>query len=153
METGGGVKQARRLLGEQPFFVCNIDAVWEEPAGSAMARLAADFDSRRMDARLMLADISQCLGFDGPGDFSMDASGALAHRGERPRADWIYAGVQIVAPRVLDPEPAEPFSFTRIWKRLQREGRLFGSPLGGFWMHIGDPQARAAAEARLAGRT
>ncbi|MEQ1812427.1 MAG: nucleotidyltransferase family protein, partial [Terricaulis sp.] len=30
------------------------------------------------------------------------------------------------------------------------EGRLHGAPLGGFWMHVGDPQAREQAEARLA---
>jgi MurNAc alpha-1-phosphate uridylyltransferase len=59
-------------------------------------------------------------------------------------------GVQVVDPAILDPEPLEPFSFTRVWRRLQREGRLYGAPLGGFWMHVGDPHALVAAEARLA---
>ena len=35
-------------------------------------------------------------------------------------------------------------------RRLAHEGRLHGAPLGGFWMHVGDPQAREEAEARLA---
>jgi MurNAc alpha-1-phosphate uridylyltransferase len=59
-------------------------------------------------------------------------------------------GAQIIDPGIVDDEPLEPFSFTRVWRRLQREGRLFGAPLGGFWMHIGDPASRAEAEARLA---
>jgi N-acetyl-alpha-D-muramate 1-phosphate uridylyltransferase len=150
METGGGVRQARALLGEAPIVVCNIDSVWEEPAGSAIARLAAKFDPARMDALLMLAAMDQCLGLDGAGDFHMSAAGALAFRGEQPRSDWAYMGVQIIDPRIVDGEPEGPFSFTRVWKRLQSQGRLFGAPLGGFWMHVGDPSSRALAEARLA---
>lgn len=150
METGGGVKQARALLGDAPIVVCNIDSVWEEPRGSAIARLAEGFDPARMGARLMLAELGECLGFDGAGDFLMDASGEITHRGERPRADRAYTGVQIVDPRIVDSEPCKPFSFTRVWRRLQSEGRLFGAPLGGFWMHVGDPVALAQAEARLA---
>ncbi len=149
METGGGVKRARKLLGEAPIIVCNIDSVWDEPHGSAIARLASGFDPARMDARLMLAAIGECLGFDGAGDFFMNASGALAHRGDHARADWAYMGVQIVNPRIVDGEPDEPFSFMRVWRRLQSEGRLFGAPLDGFWMHVGDPEALAQAEARL----
>lgn len=150
METGGGLKQARPLLGDDPVVICNIDSVWEEPNGSAIARLAKSFDPARMSARLMLADMSQCLGFEGAGDFFMDALGQLAFRDGLARAPWAYMGAQIVDPSIVDPEPLEPFSFTRIWRRLAQEGRLHGAPLGGFWMHVGDPEARTQAEARLA---
>jgi MurNAc alpha-1-phosphate uridylyltransferase len=156
METGGGVRQALPLLGEAPVVVANIDSVWEEPAnvfdaGSAIARLAAGFAGERMGARLMLARKEQCLGFSGAGDFHLRADGAIAFRGADAAADWAYMGVQIIDPAIFDAEPIEPFSFRRVWQRLEREGRLYGAPLGGFWMHVGDPQAREAAEARLAG--
>ncbi len=150
METGGGVRQARKLLGDDPIVVSNIDSVWEEPHGPAISRLAAGFDPERMDARLMLAAMDDCLGFDGPGDFQMSSTGALAFRGDQPRADWAYMGVQIIDPAIVDGEPSEPFSFTRVWRRLQTKGRLFGAPLDGFWMHVGDPSSRAEAETRLA---
>ena len=151
METGGGVLQARALLGDAPIVVCNIDSVWEEPAGAAIVRLAAGFDPARMGARLMLAAMNQCLGFEGAGDFFMDERGVLSFRDAMPQAPWAYTGVQIIDPRIVDGEPLEPFSFTRVWRRLAREGRLFGAPLGGFWMHVGDPEARLAAEGRLSG--
>ncbi len=150
METGGGVRQARPLLGDAPIIVCNIDSIWEEPAGSAIARLAREFDPERMGARLMLAAMDQCLGFDGAGDFIMADDGALAFRDEKPGAPWAYMGAQIVDPRIVDAESLKPFSFTRVWRRLASEGRLFGAPLGGFWMHVGDPEARALAEIRTA---
>jgi MurNAc alpha-1-phosphate uridylyltransferase len=152
METGGGVRQARALLGDAPIIVCNIDSVWEEPNGSAIARLARGFDAGRMGARLMLAAMDQCLGFDGAGDFFMDENGALSFRDALPHSPWAYTGLQIIDPRIVDAEPLEPFSFTRVWRRLAEEGRLHGAPLGGFWMHVGDPAARDAAEARLTKR-
>lgn len=150
METGGGVRQARPLLGDDPIIVCNIDSVWDEPAGPAIARLAAGFDRTRMGARLMLASMDACLGFDGAGDFFMDEAGALSFRDDAPMSPWAYMGAQIIDPAIVDAEPLQPFSFTRIWRRLAQAGRLYGVPLGGFWMHVGDPQAREAAEARLA---
>ena len=150
METGGGVKQARALLGDAPVLVANIDSVWEEPDGPAAARLAASFDASRMGALLMLASMDACLGFDGKGDFHRNGDGRIAFRGEDPSADWAYMGVQVIDPAILDPEPLEPFSFARVWRRLQGQGRLYGAPLGGFWMHVGDPHALAAAETRLA---
>jgi MurNAc alpha-1-phosphate uridylyltransferase len=151
METGGGIKQARPLLGNDPILVSNIDSVWEEPAGSAMARLARGFDQDRMGARLLLAAMDQQLGYDGAGDFSAEPDGQLALRGDRAHAPWAYMGVQIIDPALVDPEPLEPFSFMRVWKRLISEQRLFGAPLGGFWMHVGDPDARVQAEARFKG--
>lgn len=150
METGGGVRQARALLGDAPVIVCNIDSVWDEPNGSAITRLVAGFDAERMGARLMLAAMDQCLGFEGAGDFFMDARGALSFRDALPHTPWAYMGAQIIDPRIVDEEPLAPFSFTRVWRRLQKAGRLFGVPLGGYWMHVGDPDARAAAEERLA---
>jgi MurNAc alpha-1-phosphate uridylyltransferase len=150
METGGGVRQARSLLGDEPIIVSNIDSVWEEPHGSAIARLARGFDPTKMGARLLLAAMEEQLGYEAAGDFVGEPDGRIAFREDRPRAPWAYMGVQIIDPRIVDSEPLEPFSFTRVWRRLASEGRLYGAPLGGFWMHVGDPQARAEAEARLA---
>ena len=51
--------------------------------------------------------------------------------------------------RFVAAETVAPFSFKRLWERSQATGRLYGAPLGGFWMHVGDPAARDEAEARL----
>jgi len=151
METGGGVRQARPLLGDAPIVVCNIDSVWEEPAGSAIARLCAGFDPAKCGAKLMLAAMDGQLGYEGVGDFFMDENGVLSFRDALPHTPWAYMGAQIIDPAIVDAEPLEPFSFTRVWRRLAAEGRLRGAPLGGYWMHVGDPEARAQAEARLGG--
>lgn len=152
METGGGVRQALPLLGDAPFIVCNTDSIWDEPQGSAIKRLIDGYDASRMDCRLMLADMNACLGFDTPGDFTMTDTGTIALRGAAPSAPWAYTGVQVVRPDLIANEPIEPFSFKRIWECSIAADRLFGGTLDGFWMHVGDPGARDAAEARLTGR-
>ncbi len=78
----------------------------------------------------MLAAMDRCLGFDGAGDFFMDKDGVLSFRDALPHSPWAYMGAQIIDPRIVDAEPLEPFSFTRVWRSLAKQGRLFGAPLG-----------------------
>jgi MurNAc alpha-1-phosphate uridylyltransferase len=148
LETGGGLKKARPLLGDEPVWVANIDSVWTERA-SALAELAAAWDPSRMDAALLLAPLDRSLGFDGSGDFFLEQDGRLRFRGEAASAPYAYMGVHITKPQVVDDAPDGPFSLTPIWRALAEQGRLFGAVLDGFWMHVGDPQSRDAAEARL----
>ncbi len=149
LETGGGLKAAAPLLGEAPVFTANIDAVWIESGSPALTALAAGFDPEAMDARLLLTRTEAALGFDGPGDFVMAADGRLSLRGEASAAPYAYCGVQVFKPGLAAAEPDAIFSTMRIWRRLAKEGRLFGTELQGDWMHVGDPAARLAAEARL----
>jgi N-acetyl-alpha-D-muramate 1-phosphate uridylyltransferase len=149
LETGGGLKKARPLLGEAPVLVANIDSVWTEPGVPAVERLLRAWDPARMDALLLVVPLDHASGFDGPGDFFLD-EGRLAFRGDAASAPYAFMGVHLTKPQLVDPEPDGPFSLTRIWRRLAAEGRLHGVVFDGFWMHVGDPAARDAAEARLA---
>jgi MurNAc alpha-1-phosphate uridylyltransferase len=149
LETGGGLKHARPMLGDDPIFTANIDAVWIERGEPALATLAAGFDPERMDARLLVAPTEGALGLDGPGDFFLGEDGRLSFRGEAASAPYVFCGVQVFKPAVVDAETEAVFSTNRIWRRLADAGRLFGHVLQGEWMHVGDPRARDAAEMRL----
>src|SRR5579864_9515113 len=50
LETGGGLKRARAMLGEAPIWVANSDYVWMEGHDDALNLVAAAWDSTRMDA-------------------------------------------------------------------------------------------------------
>lgn len=149
METGGGLKQARPLLGEDAIFAVNTDSVWIEGDHPAIEALTRAWDPSRMDACLLLAPMDQTLGFDGPGDFFLEPDGRLRHRGAEARAPYAYMGVQIIKPQAVDDGPDEPFSLFPVWMRMMAEGRLHGAVMDGFWMHVGDPHAREAAEQLL----
>lgn len=148
LETGGGLKKARGLLGDQPIWVANIDSLWLDD-DQALPRLAAGWDAARMDSLHLLAPLDRSLGFSGPGDFFLADDGALTHRGEAARAPFAQAGVHILDPRVIDAWPEGAFSAFPHWLDMARRGRLYGLPLRGLWMHVGDPAARAEAEERL----
>ena len=149
LETGGGLKAACPLLGEAPVFTANIDAVWIETGRPALQLLAEAFDAATMDACLLVTRTEGALGLDGPGDFSMDQAGRLRFRDGSPEAPYAYCGVQVFKPALASAEPDAVFSTARIWRRLAAAGRLHGVELQGEWMHVGDPQARIQAEARL----
>ena len=75
LETGGGVKQALPLLGDQAFYVANGDMLWLDGRTPALLRLAAAWDEARMDALLLLHPTASAMGYDGRGDFVMDSKG------------------------------------------------------------------------------
>ncbi len=150
LETGGGLKKARPLLGDAPVFVVNIDSVWID-RGDALTSLSRVWDVERMDALLLLARREGSIGFEGDGDFFLAEDGRLTFRGEAASAPFAYMGVHITRPDYADGGPDGPFSLSPLWRRSAAEGRLYGHVLDGDWMHVGDPEARDQAEARLAG--
>ncbi|MBU6371120.1 MAG: nucleotidyltransferase family protein [Alphaproteobacteria bacterium] len=150
METGGGLVQAAPLLGDRPIFVTNTDQVWRTDGADPLADMLAAWDGLRMDVLLLLARKARTTGFDGAGDFFLAADGRVGRRGAAAEAPFVYAGVQILHPRLLEGWPLEPFSTNRIWDLALERARVFAVPLEGDWMHVGDPNGLKAAEARLA---
>lgn len=149
LETGGGLVRALPLLSDGPVFTLNADTIWREDGPSALAALADAFDPDRMDAMLLLAPRTGSIGYHGAGDFHRAGDGSLSRRGDDPAADWVYAGAQVIHPRVLAGLNEERFSLNRVWDGLLTRGRLYGLPLDGLWLHVGDPAARDDAEAAL----
>ena len=154
LETGGGLKKAGPLLGPDPAFVANIDSVWTDngrEGNSALNQLARLWNPSTMDAALLLARREGSIGFEGNGDVFLADDGRLTFRGDAPEAPYAYMGVHICRPGYVTGEPEGPFSLSGLWRRSAAAGRLYGCVLDGDWMHVGDPQARDAAEARLVG--
>jgi MurNAc alpha-1-phosphate uridylyltransferase len=149
LETGGGLKHARSMLGEAPIWVANSDYVWRTEHDDALAMVARTWDAGRMDACVIVVPKARTQGFDTPGDFSRDDAGRLTLRGEAAEAPLHCFGVQILDPQRVYAVAAQKFSLFRIWKAASERGRLFGVEPDGFWMQVGDPAALAAAEARL----
>ncbi len=146
LDTGGGIVRALPLLGSQPFLIHNSDSVWVEGVGSNLERLLAAWDPERMDCLMLLALGSTSRGYDGTGDFTMDADGRLARRPEREPAPFVFAGVSIASPAMFTGATQGRFSLNKLWDRVGEQGRLFGIRLEGVWMHVGTPDALEDAE-------
>ncbi|CAA2143722.1 MULTISPECIES: nucleotidyltransferase family protein [Methylobacterium] len=149
LETGGGVKKALPLLGTDPFVVLNSDSFWLEGPQPNLGRLIDTWEPERMDILLLVAPTATSLGYEGKGDFVMNAGGALQRRGEREVAPFIYAGVAILKPELFAGTPEGAFSLNLLFDRAIERERLFGLRLDGQWLHVGTPEAIEAAEARV----
>ena len=129
--------------GENRF---DADTMWIDGAQPNLKRLADTFDPARMDILLLMAPTANSIGYSGRGDFAMTPDGTLRKRKELEVVPFVYAGVAILSPQLFNDAPAGEFSLTDIFDRVGEQGRLFGLRMEGVWMHVGTPEAIAAAE-------
>lgn len=148
--TGGGIAKALPQLGDAPFFLVNSDTVWLDGVKPNFTRLAQAFDPATMDVLLLLAPTAGSIGYTGRGDFAMLPDGRLRRRREHEVVPFVYAGAAILSPALFADVPSGAFSLTLLFDRAGASGRLYGLRLEGVWMHVGTPEAVAAAEAALA---
>jgi MurNAc alpha-1-phosphate uridylyltransferase len=149
LETGGGVKNALPRLGTAPFYVANSDILWLDGMTPALLRLARAWNDATMDALLLLQPAVSSIGYDGSGDYFADPLGRLRYRKALELAPFIFAGVQIIHPRLFATAPDGPFSLKRLWDTAEAAGRLWGVRHDGLWFHVGTPQGLAETEAIL----
>jgi MurNAc alpha-1-phosphate uridylyltransferase len=148
LETGGGVVRALPHLGET-FFVVNSDVFWLDGREYALARLAAAFDPRAMDAVLLFHRTATAVGYEGSGDYFLGPLGNPRRRGEREIAPFLFAGIQLLHRRAFDGIDEPRFSLNWIYRRAEAAGRLHAILHDGEWYHIGTPEGLAMTSARL----
>ncbi len=149
LDTGGGVVHALGELGSEPFFHVNSDSLWIDGTKPNLLRLAEAFDSKKMDALLLLAPTATSIGYTGRGDFAMAPDGALGRRGERETAPFVYAGAALLSPKLFANAPKGPFSLTLLFDHAAEASRVHGLHLDGVWMHVGTPEAIMQAETAI----
>ncbi|MFK7878865.1 nucleotidyltransferase family protein [Roseobacter sp.] len=143
LDTGGGLRNALPILGDDPVYTLNTDAVWVGQSPLDLLRDAWQPDA--MDALLICVPVSQTLGYDGSGDFQIDPQGRLM-RGQ----GHVYGGAQIIKTDRLKDVDQTKFSLNLIWDLMLAENRLFGLSYPGEWCDVGHPAGVDIAQARLA---
>lgn len=144
LDTGGGLRNALPLLGSDPVFTMNSDAIWAGP--NPLESLRAAWNPARMDALLMTVPLENTLGHGGEGDFTIATDGRLK-RGP----GQVYGGVQIIRTDLLAEIEADAFSLNLIWDMMLHRERVFGLSYKGRWCDVGHPGGIALAEGLLAG--
>ena len=151
LETGGGVKNALGLLGDEPFYVVNSDIMWLDGVSNGFELLAERWCADTMDALLLLSSATSAIGYKGRGDFLLAPDGAVTRRPEREVAPFVFAGVQIAHPRLFAKCPDGPFSLNLAWDHAAVSNRLYGVRREGVWFHVGSPEAVKSVESWLSG--
>lgn len=151
LETGGGLKKAQPLLGNEALFVINSDIIWtDEGRGgeTALERLAAHWDVTRMDFLLLAQPKARAVGHEkGEDHLFIKAENTIDWNAQD--APYIIAGIGIVHPRVLSGAPAGKFSVKVLWHQALAQDRLFCLPHHGRWFQTGTTTDILKAEEQL----
>ncbi|MDW3223674.1 MAG: nucleotidyltransferase family protein [Paracoccaceae bacterium] len=143
LDTGGGLRNALPLLGPDPVFTLNTDAVWVGPSPLGLLRDA--WKPNDMDALLMCIPVSNAHAYQGQGDFAIGDQAQLA-RGP----GYVYGGAQIIKTDQLKDIDESKFSLNVLWDRMLKGNRLFGLSYPGQWCDVGHPAGISIAEDLLA---
>jgi MurNAc alpha-1-phosphate uridylyltransferase len=151
METGGGLVQARDLLGDAPVLVVNSDNFWLDGPVDAIKLLGQRWNDATMDALLLVVPYARAHNHQGQGDFRVAADGRIiGRRKEGTVAPFVFTGIQILHPRVIRYWPEGPFSTNLFWNRAIEVGRAHAQVFEGLWFDVGTPGAIAKTEAVIA---
>ncbi|MFZ4542114.1 MAG: hypothetical protein ACOYNL_10035, partial [Rickettsiales bacterium] len=103
-----------------------------------------------LDFLMLLVPKGNAVGWEGRGDFVMDADGRIRRPRDGEDAHYIFTGVEIIHPRVFAGCPKGAFSLSTLWNaRLGADGyfdRIRGVTHMGAWLNVGDLAGLAAAE-------
>ncbi|MCU6452821.1 nucleotidyltransferase family protein [Sphingomonas sp. A2-49] len=151
METGGGLVQARDLLGPAPVLVVNSDNLWIDGPVDAIKLLSHRWDDATMDALLLVVPYARANNHEGQGDFRVAADGRIVGRRKAgTAAPFVFTGIQILHPRIIRDWPEGPFSTNLFWSRAIAAGRAYAQVHQGLWFDVGTPGAIPRTEALIA---
>jgi mannose-1-phosphate guanylyltransferase len=149
--TGGGPRAVRRFLGREPFLLVNGDVFFDfdlralvrrrdRTGAAAVLGLLPNPDPRRY-SRVVTAPDGRVLSIAG------------MPRVRRGRA-WLFAGVHLLDPALLDRLPAGPSESVRdLYAPMLAAGeRVDGVVLRGAWYDLGTPPLYLASQLALLGK-
>jgi MurNAc alpha-1-phosphate uridylyltransferase len=148
LETGGGLKKALPLLGNEPVFTINSDILWLDEQESALKRLARHWNDAKMDVLLLTQSKARAIGYDkGEDHLFIKPDNTIEWNDQE--APYIIAGIGILHPRVLVKAPEGKFSVKILWHQALKRNRLFCLPHHGQWFQTGTIKDIKTAEKHL----
>ncbi len=129
LDTGGGIRRALPMLGEEPFWVINGDILTDF---SVTAPVLAD----GFDAHLVLVENPA---HKRSGDFDL-VDGRIRNA---ERASFTYSGIACYRPAFFAGSAVERFSVVPLLRDAADRGRLSGQLHDGLWADVGTPQRLA----------
>ncbi len=140
LDTGGGIRRALPLLGEQPFLLVAGD-IWSD---YPLVRLAGRALGAGELGRLVLVpNPPQHSG----GDFSLDEAGHVGTAAAGRRCT--YSGISLLSPRLLDGWNDTVFPLREPLRQAAGRGALSGEIWAGDWEDVGTPERYAELNRRL----
>ena len=150
LETAGGIRNILPEFGGKPFVVVNADMYWQDSNPSVIHRMVDAFESTD-DFCMAVTLLKNAKGHSGKGDFVFE-NGLL----RKPTPDdaefsrYVYIGVQMVNPRVIEPLKIEPLALPGLYLEATEKKSLRGVVFDGTWIDVGNVDGLALAKENVA---
>jgi len=143
LETGGGLSKALPLIGNKPFFCITSDIIWDCNLQNPLSLLAGNYKPSSYGL-LALKHTEHAFGYYGEGDFKLHKN-QLQFASPAP---YVFAGLQILNPKVFDLEYTKSLGKKFALNKLYRQftNKFNGIEFIGNWYHIGDVKAKERYE-------
>ncbi len=141
LDTGGGIRRALSLLGDDPFVVVSGD-IWCDFPLTELLRTGLPEEA---DARLVVVPNPPQ---HPEGDFRLQEDARLA-RGVQTGMPCTYSGIGLLSPRLLAGWDDEVFALRDPFRAAAGRGALHGLCWQGDWEDVGTPERYAALNRRL----
>ena len=137
LETGGGIKRALPLLGQDPFIVVNAD-IW------------SDYDFRNLP--VIPAGLAHLVLVSNPdhhpqGDFCLHDGKLSDQSGDR----YTYSGIGVFKPELIATCPEEIFPLGPVLRAAVGRGEITGELHSGHWLDVGTPERLSKLDHLLRG--
>ena len=136
LDTGGGIRRAMPLLGDERFVVVNSD-VWSD---YPLEKLR---DAHAGDAHIVLVDNP---GHHPNGDFALAPDGTVAEAGH---TRLTFSGIGCYRPRLFLAWSSERFPLVAVLRDAIAAGTLCGEHHRGEWIDVGTPDRLEALDRTL----
>ena len=136
LETGGGIRRALPLLGDDPFVVINGDIFTGFPYSTLQPPSGL--------AHLVLIDNPP---HHLKGDFALQ-SGRVAVKGEPMLT---FSGIGVYRPQLFHNQTEDKFPLAPLLIQAMQDGQVSGEHYQGEWIDIGTPERLQALDQQLQG--
>lgn len=128
LETAGGIRRARPLLGREPFILINAD-IWTDFSYDRLSVV----DLKDAHAHLVLVENPE---HNTKGDFALEG-GKVSNLGV---SMLTFAGISVLSPRLLDMLPLDQARLAPFLRSAADRGLVTGTQHHGEWFDIGTPE-------------
>ena len=157
LETGGGVKKALSVLGDEPFFTLNSDEMWNDTSYKpVMWQMMDKWDDKKYDIILLINPMASTHEKGrNYGDYRINKKDRLERNVERKPGggyDYFYTGITLVNPEMFklkDVPKEEKFSMVKMFDLAEKRGRLGYVIIKDEIFHVGTPEDKAMAEKKF----
>ena len=121
LDTGGGILEATKHFGDNPFYAINPDTLWNDRHIEEVKKLEDSYFKNKKPTLLL---VNKKLSFDDSfkGDFNLTNSQITRDE----KNDFIFTGLQIIKRSFLTSENSKVFSMNKIWNDLIVNKELYG---------------------------